>query len=455
MKKLSTLVFILLVSFCFIFAGCSSAPLNMPTNYTKVTSNGGFVVGAGNYLYFANAYQSYENLKSKEDNDGAGVKQYSLKRVQTENNKDLKLDDEQNIVFENVLNKIAGYETSNMYVVGEYLYFTSPNVHKSDSKEQDKYNQYEFELSTLFRIKLDGSNLSEIYTTETSTAKFYLTGGNKQSILIYDDEKILQVKCFENSTKVNTLAENVKSTVFPYDQGLEFVNIYFTTSREEDSKLNGNILNKLNLVTGETKEVQGYSNNNETITLISYNGERLFYTRTGVESRKGLYFNDFSNGLASELKRRYDTDSFNATSKIYIIKTAEDYDVDAFVFEYNNNIWIQDIESDNDSACEKLTSESSTISFVDGTYVYFTTENGIYRVSVLTKTIEQISDVKDFNADKIDFDGRFLYFYAKVDGATTDTKYLYRADTKLSLKTECIAELLEEDIKEESEIVEE
>ena len=452
MKKFTLILFAFLISFGFILTGCSKAVLTMPENYLNVASNGGFVVEVGGYMYFANAYQSYENLKSKSDNEGAGVKQFSLKRAQVENNNFI-LNEDKNVSYENVVNKIGAYETSNMFVVNEYLYFTSPNVHKNDSKDKDEYNTYQFELSTLFRIKLDGSGLKEIYTTETSSAQFYLTGGGEQKLLIYDDSKILQVNCFQNSTKVNTLAEKVASTIFPYEQNQEIVDVYYTIDREEDDAFTGNILKKLNIVTGESSTVYGYDNNLETITLVSYNGERLFYTRSGVESRKALYSNDFANGLSSEQKQRYDVDNFKSGSTIYLVKEAQ-YDLDAFVFEYNGNIFMQNLSDDNDSAYVKLTSESSKIAFVDGTYVYYTAENGIFRVSVLGDHLtQQVSNVKDFNADLLDFDGRFVYFYAKADGAETDTKYLYRADAFAcnygDIKTECLAQLLEEDVKKD------
>lgn len=451
MKKFTFTVLVLLVSFCFILAGCSSAPLTMPTNYDVVVSNGGFVLGAGNYLYFGNAYKSYEDLTEKADNDGAKVQQYALKRVELDNKTSLKLNDEEEANYENVANKIAGYETSNMYVVGEYLYFTSPNVHKNDSKEQEDYNTYEFNLNTLFRIKLDGTGLKELYTTETETAKFCLTGGNKQSILIYDDEKIMQVKCYENSTKVITLAEDVKSTVFPYEDGVEFVDVYFTAERDEDDQLSGDLVKKLNIVTGEISNITNMSVNKETITLISYNGSRLFFTRTGGSSeRVGLFSNDFSSG-SSERKQRNNTSSFTSSSKIFMIKS-EEYDKDVFVFEYNSNIYVQEISADNDADCEKITNEESSIAFVDGTYVYYTTENGIFRVSILgSHKVTQISDITDFNADLLDFDGKYVYFYAKIKNASSSSQYLFRADVDTAeagqITTKYIAELLEDDVK--------
>lgn len=464
MKKFTFAVLTILVSFCFILSGCSKAPLTMPQNCNVVYSNGGFVVGVDNYLYFGNAYKAYSDLKEKSDNEGEGVKDkaLNLNRVELNNDaqKSLKLDEDEKANYENVISKIAGYDTSNMFVVGENLYFTSPNVHKNASKDKDKYNTYEFNLNTLFKIKLDGSGLKEIYTTEKDGSKFCLTGGEKPTLLIYDNEKIMQVKCYEGATKTETLAEKVKSTVFPYENGVDFVDVYFTADREEDDQLTGDLVKKLNIKTCEITAVNNMAAYKETITLISYNGERLFYTRTGgAENRKGLFSNDFSTG-SSEQKQRYDTSSFSATSKIYLIKAEEYSTEDIFVFEYNNKIYIQKVSADNDAASKQITTDKSTIAFVDGTYVYYTTENGIYRVSVLgDNTVTQISDNKDFQSGALDFDGRYVYFYAKAENDTTSTKYLYRADTFTaeagSIKTECIAELLKADTKQEEKTTEE
>lgn len=464
MKKFTFAVLTILVSFCFILSGCSKAPLTMPQNCNVVYSNGGFVVGVDNYLYFGNAYKAYSDLKEKSDNEVEGVKDkaLNLNRVELNNDaqKSLKLDEDEKANYENVISKIAGYDTSNMFVVGENLYFTSPNVHKNASKDKDKYNTYEFNLNTLFKIKLDGSGLKEIYTTEKDGSKFCLTGGEKPTLLIYDNEKIMQVKCYEGATKTETLAEKVKSTVFPYENGVDFVDVYFTADREEDDQLTGDLVKKLNIKTCEITAVNNMAAYKETITLISYNGERLFYTRTGgAENRKGLFSNDFSTG-SSEQKQRYDTSSFSATSKIYLIKAEEYLTEDIFVFEYNNKIYIQKVSADNDAASKQITTDKSTIAFVDGTYVYYTTENGIYRVSVLgDNTVTQISDNKDFQSGALDFDGRYVYFYAKAENDTTSTKYLYRADISTaeagSIKTECIAELLKADTEQEEKATEE
>ena len=290
MKKLTTFIFMFLISLCFVLTGCGEKPLSMPANYDTVNSNGGFVVCAGNYLYFANAYQAYSKLTTKADNDGKNVAQHSLKRLEkTTSNKwaNLVKNEEDSLKFENVINKIAAYETSGMYVVNQYLYFTSPNVHKN------KDNEHEFELTSLFRIKLDGSGLKEILTTKAEKAEFYLTA--EKQLLIFDEGKIQSVNLNDNSTSVKTLVENVESVVFPKEEEQDLAWLYYTTTRSEEDFFNGNILNKVSVKTGDIQE-NLLAVANVTIKLIAQDYGRLFYTKTGGNN-EGLFSNDFSSPI--------------------------------------------------------------------------------------------------------------------------------------------------------------
>lgn len=447
MKKITTVLFMLLISLCFVLTGCNGSNLTMPQNYENPVSNGGFIVSAGNYVYFANTFKGYSSLTTKADNDGKNVAENSLKRLEiSTSNKwfNLVKDEEQNFNYENVVNKIAGYETSNMYVVNDYLYFTSPNVHKN------KENAYEFELSTLFRIKLDGSGLTEILTTQTNDAKFYLTK-NKQ-LLIYDDGKIEALDLKNNKTSTKTLVSDVESVVFPREEEQDVAWLYYTTARDEEDLFTGNILNKLSIETGEVKEeilkVAG-----ETITLIAQDYGRLFYLRKGGNA-DGLYSNDFSSSN-SAVRHRTLTDGISDGTDLAFIK-CNNLDNNSFVFIYNNNLYVQLISATNDSQAIKITKDTTTIQFINGSYVYYSTSNGIYRYSILDKQEQQISDVADMSETVMDFDGRYVYFFAKPEGQESETKYLFRADCFSSdIKTECIAEIAEDDIVEETEISEE
>lgn len=439
MKKLTTALLLLFISFCFVLSGCGTTPLTMPENYSNPVSNGGFVVGAGNYMYFANAYKAYSSLSDKSDNDGTSVAQHSLKRVKINDDRsylDIIKDEEQKISYENVINKIAGFEVSSIYVVNEYLYFASPNVHKN------KENAYEFNLISFFRIKLDGSGLTEIFTSKTADAKVYLTQNN--TLLVFDDAKIKKIDLENNSTTVITLAENVESTVFPETNGEDISWIYYTSAKSENSLISGNILKKVSVKDGgESIEIS--KDPYETIKIVSQNNGIIFYTKSEMNGTIGLFSN---NGVTEKQHRTLTTGIDNETDLMYV--QCENVDNNCFVFLYEDKLYIQFMTQTNDSQAKQISSETTTIHFSNGNWVYYSTTNGIYRYSVLENRTQQISDHSSIQNASIDFDGRYVYYFVKIEGQQTETEYLYRADCYSGeIKTECIAEVLEKDIVEE------
>lgn len=462
MKKFTTALFLCLISFCFLITGCSKAKFDMPQNYTEVSSNGGFVVGAGNYMYFANTFNSKANLTSKADNSGDGSSHRAIKMVEVLREGDhtgwfdIKKQDDK-IEYNNVINKIAGFECSNMFVVGKNLYFTTPNVHKNKS------NEYNFKLTTLFKIKLDGSDLKEVYTTESENAKFYLQGTSKKTILIFDNSKIKQVDASSGETKTTVVAEDVENVVFPEKLEQDIAWLYYTSTKSEEALLGGNVLKKVSLTTLEKHEV--YAPVGETIKILAYEDGRLFYTKSGKETTKGLYTTNFeSSSMPSSPIRTLTTGLEDETDIAFI--TADD-GRSAFVFMYDNNLYIQFLSATSQAQAKKISTEETTLQFFNGTYVYYSTENGIYRVSVINAynniqnseeiEVQQISNQKNITNNAMDFDGKYVYFFASQEGQESENKYLFRADVTASqgANAECIAELLEEDVIEEGEETEE
>ena len=166
MKKLLSILAVLVLGVCFLFSGCSPK-LEMPQG--DVSSNGGHVVVVGDYVYYSNTFVDYSSLSGNDNKEGT-TKHNALYRVKTDEFGYTTKNEEGTIQdIEKVYSKITGFNNSNMFVNGNYLYFTSPNIHKENKTGKDK-----FDLTTLFRVKLDGTGLKEILTTQTSQGKFYL-----------------------------------------------------------------------------------------------------------------------------------------------------------------------------------------------------------------------------------------------------------------------------------------
>ena len=441
MKKFTTIILMLLVCACFMFGGCTSN-VGMPENYDMVVSNGGFVVGAGNYMYFGNAYKSYSELTDG-DNNG-NVNQYSLNRLeldrQTHPNSEwfkLQKNEEESYDFKKVADKISAYQTSNLYVVNEYLYFTSPNVHKN------KLNEHEYNLSSMFRIRLDGTGLKELFTTESSDAKFYLTGGENKQLIVFDSKTIYSMNVSKNETRLKKLTNDidVEGLVFPTCEQ-ELTNIYFTTGKT--TGFSGNQLYKLNLVTGEASQIKNIISSNETLTILAYEYGTLFYSKS---LRNKIYSNDFSGDYPTQNEKEHLAyDSNNTITNLTYVK-CEDEENNCFAFIYNNKLYVQMMSSNNISQAVKLSDKDAKIQMVNNGSIYYSSSDGIYKISVKEKVEKQISNLENFNAQAVDFDGRYIYFYAKEPNITSNTEYLYRADTYVDyVSVECIALLLEEDV---------
>ncbi|MBO7526833.1 MAG: hypothetical protein J6T74_02935 [Clostridia bacterium] len=444
MKKTFLATIMLLLFVCLIFTGCAPR-LEMPTDYSNVVSNGGFVVGSGNYMFFGNAYKNYSSLQDG-DNDG-NVNQYSINRLQLDRQTHprsswfkIQKNEDGEFDYEKVVDKISAYETANMFVVNEYLYFTTPNIHKNNK------NEHEYELSTLFRIRLDGTGLKELYTTEVKGAKIYLTGGENQMLIIFDDNKLKTINVSNNETRVKNLVSDTKvvNIVFPKNQE-DISYLYFTTDRTSAQAFSGNLLYKVSIKTGELSQIENLNSSNQTISLLAYDNGILFYSKK-VGNENIVYSTDFST---SNSKRHLSYDDDNAISSLIYV-SCEDANNNCFAFIYNKKLYIQLMTSENISQAKKLSDKSAKIQFAKDGYIYYSDDDGIYRISAKDKIETQISNITEFISDLMDFDGKYVYFYGKEKNVTSDTYYLYRADTYLDeIRVECIADILDEDVATE------
>ena len=101
-----------------------------------------------------------------------------------------------------------------------------------------------------------------------------------------------------------------------------------------------------------------------------------------------------------------------------------------------------------------LVDEDAYIEYVDGDYVYYSTENGLYRISYKDKDVQTVAEQKNIKQGSCDIAGEYIYFYAKLDTNTTENYYAFRANIKTAElgrpKFECIATVLEEDLTGET-----
>lgn len=434
MKKSIKYILAIILCLCFVLTGCSIR-LDMPSG--AVESNGSSVVMIGNYVYYANTYVDYSSLSGDANTDKT-TKQNALYRVKTDDYGFTTRDDDDFIEnIEEVKSKIAGFNNSNMFIVGDYLYFTSPNTHK-DKKGGDLFN-----LTTLFRIKLDGTDFKEILTTKTTQGKFFLVTDETPYLLIFDNGEIskLEIKTRLSSAKV--LVKNVLDAVFPKNySALDYV--YYTTDISESDKtagLSGNKLNKLDLNTNSTYNIA--KPDSATITLVAYEFGQLYYKKLDTTTSVAYYYSNtmqstFESGekqltVVGETSGTDDVSNFTPINK------------DNYVFKYNSQIRLN-------MDASALVSDDATIELVYGDYVYYSTSKGIYRISYKDKKVQTVAEKENIKQGAMEIAGEYVYFYAKTANNSTDTYYCHRANNKViednRTKVECIAEVLTDDITE-------
>ncbi len=432
MKKIATFLSLILMAFVFVLSGCSQSIglVGMPSPDAVITGNGGFVVQKGDYIYFANALTNYSNIGTSISNEEGEVIEYGLYRVKVSdaNNKTINYSaDGYATNVEQVVSKVVGFENSGFYIVDDYLYFASPNMHKTSS------NQNRYDLISIFRVKLDGTDLKELYTTNDYTNGDWtiLTINNSNYLITIEGKEIIRHDINENGILNKKILVNDSSKAFLADENKEPLDeyIFYTSALSQtdiDNGITGNCLKRVEIATGKIHDEQIPVGT--TITLIKYSYGKLFYTRkTPIED--AYYF--VKSGLTSaDLRLTWWTD-------ITELNYLENGPV---AYIYDSKIVFQHINSFDYDVLVETPGTSPKIILTSGDYVFYSNSEGIFRVSYKDKTSISICTG---TFEKYDFDGRFIYTYAKAEGGTTETKYLQRIDTfAIEKETEKISKIV-------------
>lgn len=201
----------------------TSSPLSGDTS-GEVSSNGGFLVEKGDYVYFINGAEDYTA-----DNTYGDVLKGSIQRISSS---DLAAGNYTNTQTVVPLIVYSGNSDAGIYIYGDYIYYATPNTAKnSDGVIQNQYLDFK-------RSKLDGS--------ETMKDKFYQASDNSVAYryvevdgtvyLLYALSENLYGSSTTNIHSLNTatgddilLAYNVGSYTFD-SADLENPYVYYTMS---------------------------------------------------------------------------------------------------------------------------------------------------------------------------------------------------------------------------------
>ncbi len=185
-----------------------------------VSSNGGFVVEKGNYVYFINGQQN----NSADNAYGTPVKGSLVRISKTElaaGNYD-----EAQIVVPSLF--VTGSYDSGIYIYGDYVYYATPTTDK-DKDGNVANTSLDFKRAKIdgTAAPMDGKN-EYFFRLTSNTTKYRYVEENSTVYCLYEQDG--QLKSYNTKTGDTTVLVKGAGTIYYDTQNLDNPNVYYTMS---------------------------------------------------------------------------------------------------------------------------------------------------------------------------------------------------------------------------------
>ena len=202
MKRIASIIssLVLLVVVAFTMTACKPKVTNFSTE--GVISSGNLGVVKDNTLYYVNRLTADRTLQ------GADREMFGIYKVAVDSN--CTPVGESSLVF----TTLAGFESGQLFIYGDYIYFTIPANVTSATGERLT------DRTTFCRVGLDGKNYSEIYTNETDkepTFSYYVKD-NMLYLIVLQETNLYSIKMDKKFT-VTKIDSDVASAVLSESSG--------------------------------------------------------------------------------------------------------------------------------------------------------------------------------------------------------------------------------------------
>lgn len=426
--------FLFLLSIIFVFAftllGCDAIHLQGgPAVTDTVYGNGGSAVIKGDYLYFANAFVDYSGLGINDNKYDKNSKQklYGIFRTKLDSDGKVELDANGNPKGAEMLSFcVGGYAYSGLYIMGDYLYYSTPysQALRSGGKEAGRVR---FE-----RIKLDGTKREELYSADYFTSECtydIVQVDGVVYIVVFDkpNSKIIVKRCSGNNP-VYTVASNVKSmavvspTTVKNGQTVEDINkyIYYTT---QDGN-NNYQLKKIAFARDSASEVV-YQGTDSEILVKAVKNNRVYFLEDGKMSSWNS--NNTRKYYSQTVKFSTTTDT-DTTDTIINYAILDDTNggldrgiVGVYYFgsTYSMAIYNGEVTDLGVSGNNKITVVASQINDI---YYQVANDTKLYKLDFTTSETETVASNFDITATgkkMLDLDSKHIFVYEKLDDEGT------------------------------------
>lgn len=419
MKKFVKLTLCLLIGvFAIGLTGCGNN--DKPSVNTSIPSygNGGMAVTSGGYVYFVNGYSSYKvynkgNLSDKLELGG-------LYRAKLNENNQVTYDEDGNLEnVSRISGNLAGFENTSLYVFGDHIYYTAPKttVDKSGELETSKINFY--------RMNLDGSNATVMYTSKNEGEKidfqyYYADGG--VYLVVKEDTKLIKVNCW-GKFKTTTIEEKVESVVLhTVEEDIfnsdAYQHLYYTT-KTDDGKI---LINNYDVATGAKYfGTTPY----KTCELIDYKFNHLYYKASTNDYPNKTYIYRIDSTENALKHMMHEQISQTEYTTFYLLENESD----GYIAQTSDKTYYLTYSSNGNSEAYPIADSKLDIMLINNGVIYVKSSNDIKTINYLDcklnpneyPTQSNLITVDGMQTYGYDVDNNYLYIYAKKG----DNTYLY------------------------------
>ena len=419
MKKITVLLLAVVMAFGLVFAGCNNSNTNYSNNLSgldgEVSSNGGFAVVKGEYVYFINgiAANTDDNTFGKPVTGAlVRIKKSDLAAAADGNT-------ETTVKTEMVIPSlfVAGDMTSGFYIFGSNVYFASPYT------EKNKEGKVQNEKLSFVRASLDGKERTVIDTVDDNTTAYRYVENNGKVYLMIKTTVKDERSTSSTATRAAIVAYNAETgeKVFTSEKVSEYDfgngnDVYYTvTAYDEDLKQE----EKYN-------DVYRYVAGGEKAELVLSGKGKI---KNGTEDNENNGGTGLTGVTYSLLK--------NADETIYLKVTYVDTSVTSVVKYYaldKKDITANDSEA-NKAKFADLSNATANASKIFSSSSYYASKNCIIYLDSTYGLVAYNVDFENgstFNGDKIENNCAWLFYDKDLVGYTVkfwNNGYVYLTDS--------------------------
>ena len=444
-------VLLLIICMAFILTGCATVsdvrnPDGSRIYFDDIVYFEGQIAVIGDYVYYGNSYtasdgDSFDYNAAAETGYMSRLNIGSTLQYSSEEDEDGYVNPSPIGVEQVDDERLIGYQNQYMFALGDYIYFTSANTHRTSNLEND-YTQV-----TLFRVKFNGDKLQEIDTfryDENSVITAEKGSDGNYYYIIYspttsdaESYNLYSIRIGDRIGDTVTLAEDVNS-VTVCDENSTIKNVVYTV----DSERTDRATTAVKAVDFATGDVTDYGNNTDvvrtTTEMLERIGDIVIYSYTDQNTVARVCYKN----LVTDDKYFSGDKQFYTLSPISNIQEAGDGYI--FVSDTTSSVMYKTtLGTEVDEKILLTSADYTDILFVDGDYVYYSNDTSISRINVRDNQIQTMVSMTSIISGQCGYDGDYIYFYAQLedtsssdDSDTSDEDttqadanyYMYRVD---------------------------